>query len=63
MKTEKVMKTGTVLYFCDFGLLEISNKTRYKNEFIYKTEIRLTNFKNKLMVIKGKGEDKLGAWD
>ena len=23
-------KTGTVFQFCDFGLLEISNKTRYK---------------------------------
>ena len=23
-------KTGTVFYFCNFGLLEISSKTQYK---------------------------------
>ena len=47
-------KSGTVLYFCDFGLLEISNKTWYK--WIYlQNRNRLTDFKNKLMATKGEG--------
>ena len=46
---------------CGFQLIINQNGT---NELIYKTEIRVTDVENKLMVTKGgKKGDKLGDWD